>query len=110
MGSPDSPVVANIYMEVIENTAIETTPTKPETWKRFVDDSFSIIKKTAITSFLNLLNNIDLNISFTIELEQDNKISFLDTLITQGNDFKINVFRKPTHTDRYLDFILTSRY
>ena len=50
MGSPVSPVVANICMEVIENTAFETTPTKPKTWpwKRFVDDSFSIIKKTAI--------------------------------------------------------------
>ena len=44
------------------------------------------------------------NVSFTSELEQD-KIFFLDTLITrQGNDLKIDVFRKPTHTDRYLDF------
>ena len=34
-------------------------------------------------SFLNLLNDIDPNISFTTELEQDNKISFLDTLITR---------------------------
>ena len=72
-----SPVVANICMEVIENTAIETTQTKPKTWKRFVDDSFSIIEKTGITSVLNSLNNIDPNTSFTIELEQDNKISFL---------------------------------
>ena len=105
MGSPVSPVVANICMEVIENTAFEMTPTKPKTCKRFVDDSFSMIKKTAINSFLYLLNDIEPNISFTIELEQDNKISFLDTLITrQGNDLKIDVFRKPTHTDRYLDF------
>ena len=75
MGSPVSPVVANFCMEVIENTAIETIPTKQKTCKRFVDDSFSIIKKAAITNFLNLLNNIDTNISFTIELEQDNKMS-----------------------------------
>ena len=40
------------------------------------DDSFSIIKKTVITSFLNSLNNIDPNISLTIELELDNKIPF----------------------------------
>ena len=64
MGSPVSPVVANICMEVIENTAFEMTPTKSKTWKRFVDDSFSIIKKTAINSFLNLLNDIDPNIFF----------------------------------------------
>ena len=85
MGSPVSPVVANVYMEVIENTAIETTQTKPKTWKRFMfDDSFSIIKKTVITSFFNSLNNIDPNISFTIELELDKKIDELS---------------KPTHTD-----------
>ena len=98
MGSAVSPVVANLCMEVIENTAIETTATKPKTWIRFVDDSFSIIKKTATASFLNSLNNIDPNISFTIELEHDKKLPFLDTLITrQGNDLKIDVFYE-THT------------
>ena len=77
---PFSPVVANICMEVIENTAFETTPTKPKTLKRFVEGSFSVIKKTAINSFFDLLNNIDPNISFTIELEQANKMSFLAIL------------------------------
>ena len=83
IGSPVSPVAANICIEVTENTAIETTTTKPKTCKRFVDDSFAIIIKTAITSFLNLLNNIDPYIKH----EQNNKISFLHTLITRhGND------------------------
>jgi ribosomal protein L17 len=90
-----SPVVANLCMEVIENTATHTTLTKPKTWKRFVDDSFSIIKKTAISTFHNTLNNIDPNISFTIEFEQDNQISFLDALITrQGNNLEVDVYRK----------------
>ena len=40
MDSPVSPVVANICMEVIENIAIETTQTKPKTWKRFVSRQF----------------------------------------------------------------------
>ncbi len=31
MGSPVSPVVANLCMEVIETTAIQTAPTKPKT-------------------------------------------------------------------------------
>jgi hypothetical protein len=57
------------------------------------------------STFHNTLNNIDPNISFTIELEQDNQISFIDALITrQGNNLEVDVYRKPMHTDRYLDF------
>ncbi len=51
MGSPVCPVVANICMEKIEEMAIETKP--PKTWKRFVDNSFSIIKKNAVATFHN---------------------------------------------------------
>ena len=40
-----------------------------------------------------------------MNLNRTTKISFLDTLITRnGKNLKIDVFRKPTHTDRYLDF------
>ncbi len=42
---------------------------------------------------------------FTIETENKGQISFLDTLITRKNGaVTIGVYRKPTHTDRYLDF------
>ena len=51
--------------------AIQATPMKPRTWKRFVDNSFCIIKKTAILTFYDSLSNIDTFITFTIELEQD---------------------------------------
>lgn len=40
MGSPVSPVVANLCMEIIEDKAIATTPVPPRIWKRYVDDSF----------------------------------------------------------------------
>ena len=58
MGFPVSPLVTDICIEVIANTAFETTSTKPKTWKRFVDDSFSIIKTTVINSFLKLSKGI----------------------------------------------------
>ena len=48
-------------------------------WKRFVDDSFAIITKSAVLSFHDTLNSIDPNISFTIEHEQNEQIAFLDT-------------------------------
>ena len=66
MGSPVSPIVANLCMEVIEELAISTSSVPPKVWKRYVDDSFVIIKKDAVSSFHNTLNACDPKISFTI--------------------------------------------
>ena len=105
MGSPVSPIVANLCMEVIEELAISTSSVPPKVWKRYVDDSFVIIKKDAVTFFHNTLNASDPKISFTIELENKGQIAFLDTLISRRNGVAvIDVYRKPTHPDRYLDF------
>ena len=94
-----------LCMEAIEEMAIDTTPTPPKAWKRYVDDSFCIIKRNAFDSFHNTLNSIDKHISVTIEEENNNQIAFLDALITRkDNALIIEVYRKPTHTDRYLDF------
>ena len=41
----------------------------------------------------------------TIEEESDQQIAFLDTLVScKDNTITIGVYRKATHTDRYLDF------
>ena len=104
MGSPVSPVVANLCMEEIEKTAINATTVSPKFWKRYVDDSFCIIKSDA-ASFHDSLNSIDQHISFTIEHEYNGQLPFLDTLISRDNGKRlVDIYRKPTHTDRYLDF------
>ena len=78
---------------------------KPKTFEKiYVDDSFCITRKD-VWAFRNILNSIDRNISFIIELDCDGKISFLNTLVSRRNGaIAIDVYRKPTHTDRYLDF------
>jgi len=40
MGSPVSPLLANLFMEWLEKQAITMTPVecKPKFWKRYVDD------------------------------------------------------------------------
>ena len=85
MGSPVSPIIANLCMEVIEELAISTYSVPPKFWKRYVDDSFIIIKKDAVSSFHNTLNASDPKISFTIELENNGQIAFLDTLVSRRN-------------------------
>ena len=105
MGSPVSPVVASLCMEAIEEVAIHSSEVQPKVWKRYVDDSFCIIKRSAVSSFHTTLNSIDPHISFTIEEESDQQIAFLDTLVScKNNTITIDVLRKATHTDRYLDY------
>ena len=45
MGSSVSPVLANLYMEFFEDRALSTAVNPPRWWKRFVDDTFVILKQ-----------------------------------------------------------------
>ena len=105
MGSPVSPVVANIYMEMFEDLALRTE-LAPRIWRRYVDDTFCVMEKEHSEAFLDHLNTLRPTIQFTMELEMDRSLPFLDTLLTRREDGSINigVYRKMTHTDRYLHY------
>ena len=83
MGSPVRPVLANLCMEVIEESAIAASTTPPKVWKRYVDDGFVIIKEHSVSKFHDTLNAVDHKISFTIETENNDQIFFLDTMTTR---------------------------
>ena len=63
---PSATIVANLYMESFEVRAIQSSPNPPSVWKRFVDDTFVIMKKAHKEEFLTHLNSVDSNIQFTI--------------------------------------------
>ena len=106
MGSSCSPLSADAYMEYFESQALTSAPHPPRVWKRYVDDTFVVIKTVHIEEFTDHINNIDPNIKFTREEEEDGKLPFLDTLVCRQPDgtLKVKVYRKPTHTEQYLNF------
>ena len=105
MGSPVSPVIANIYMEHFESLAIPSSPTLIKWWFRYVDNVHSATRKDQVNQLQEHLNSTDPHIKLTIELPGTDGLPFLDTLTKPTpNSIEFTVYRKPTHTDRYLDY------
>ena len=105
MCSPVSPIVASLLMEDLEIKALTTSPCPSSLWKRYMDDTFTIIKRSHQDTFLEHINSIDHKIQFTCDdSREDVSIPFLDILIIPEEDGRLNttVYRKPTHTDLYL--------
>ena len=105
MGSPVSPVVANLFIEYFEHRALTSAVNPPRLWKRYVDDTFVILQQSQKEGFLQHINSVDASIKFTTEEPKDDgSMPFQDTLVTPKEDGTLTtcVYRKPTHTDLYL--------
>lgn len=57
-----------------------------------------------VESYLTHLNSVHNNIKFTCEIESNNSLAFLDVEVGRRPNGTLShtVYRKPTHTDRYL--------
>ena len=107
MGSPVSPIVANLCMEYLEQKTLSTAPHSSRFWCRYVDDTFVIHKEANKQGFLQHINSVDPAIRFTVEdNKEDGSIPFLDTIVKAEVDgsLSITVYSKPTHTDQYLQW------
>jgi len=105
MGCPLSTIGADIFMERLEDDLIRGNHTV-KFYSRYVDDIFMIIRGRQTEKVLQLLNSFDPNVQFTYEKENEQKLPFLDVLIRRQEDgkFKFSIYRKTTHTDKYLDW------
>jgi hypothetical protein len=107
MGNSLSPVVSNIFMEHFEEIALYTADYKPAKWLRYVDDTFMVWQHgpARLQQFLHHLNNVRPTIKFTMEVEANDTLPFLDVLVMKRDPkLTTKVYWKPTHTGCYLHF------
>ena len=106
MGNPLSPVLSNLYMEFFESKILKTFLPKNAIWFRYVDDIICLWPiNENLNTFMEKLNNQVTSIKFTMEMENESSLPFLDCLIHRNNrDFKYSIYRKTTNVASYVHY------
>ena len=106
------PLLANIYMAHLEehhffNTAVNISSSF---YHRYVDDTFFLFEnKNHVQRFLDYINSVDDSIQFDVEYENNDSLSFLDTIIARSsNNMCPDVSTKVKSTDKGLLYNYTS--
>ncbi|BHF77837.1 hypothetical protein SprV_0602094700 [Sparganum proliferum] len=99
MGSPVSGLVAELVLQELEKIAF--LQHKPVYWRRYVDDTFVIVKKDMLQHFHSLLNAV-----FTREEEKEQQLPFLDVLVRRNlnGELETTVYGQATNTTQLLSF------
>ncbi len=108
MGSPLGPTLANIFLCYWEEIWLEKCPKqfRPLYYRRYVDDTFLLFaSESHVKKFLRYMNSRHDNMNFTFETEVDNKLPFLDVLVSRdGSHMTTSLYRKPTFSGLYTNF------
>ena len=63
-------------MQSHEDTATSTALHPPKVWERFIDDIYSVLKRTHLENFSHQINNLHQNIKFSMEEESNGELAF----------------------------------
>jgi len=89
MGSPLSPILADIIMDDLENNCLADLDFGIRSFFRYVDDIFLITPKNKVDLILRTFNGYHPRLRFTHELENNNSISFLNTSVIRLGDGRL---------------------
>ena len=108
MGSPLGHHFANIFLCHWEETWFKNCPKRfvPLFYRRYIDDTFVLFSSSDhVKNFFVYINSRHKNMSFTYEVEENNKLSFLDvSVIREENKFSTSLYGKPTFSGLYTNF------
>ena len=109
MGFPVSAFVANLCMEFFEELALRSAPAKLRRWKLGIECGLHLLyheeghngRTPEAPQPRETIYQV-----YTSQVEKDGILPFLETLLQRRDDVSLDVtvYRKLTHTDRYLDF------
>lgn len=109
MGSPISPALAELVLEYLESHVLETIHSSGillPFYHRYVDDIITAASGRQIKRIQEHFNSFHPRLKFTLELEQDGKLPFLDVLIIKDGNGHLSTdwYHKKTWSGRYLNF------
>lgn len=108
MGSPLSPIIADMVMQDLESNVLKKLPFKPNFYYRYVNDIILTAPSDELQNITRFFNSYDTRLQFIIETQKDNSISFLDTkLIVLEDRIISDWYHKNIFSGRYLNYYST---
>ncbi|CAI2736298.1 unnamed protein product [Schistosoma spindalis] len=107
MGSPLGPVLADLFLAMLENGPLNETIKKLDLYCRYIDDTFIITdQNTSKEKLLEQFNSVHPAISFIGESEHDKKLNFFDVTLSRRCDGTLSrsVYRKSPSICQYIHF------
>lgn len=113
MGSPLSPIVADIVLQDIETKALNILRFKPTFYLRYVDDILFAVPNSETNYVLEVFNSLQNKLQFTLDVGINNTLNFLDTKLNKLFRMFVCIyfrfgFQKTTFSGRYLNMSVAS--
>ena len=102
MGSPPAPLLANGWMHKFDNIV----KGEASLFARYMDDYLRDIKAESVNDTLKQINELHPSLKFTMEIENNGALPFLDTLLQRDMDGKISStwYSKKTDTGLVMNY------
>lgn len=104
MGGTISPICCRLVMDHIIDRSLKVIP-PPLFHGVYVDDTFFVLKRPFVQQTLDGLNSVSADIRFTVEIEELNKLNFLNVTLHRREKCLItNWYKKGIASNRILNY------
>ncbi|XP_055714186.1 uncharacterized protein LOC129808437 [Phlebotomus papatasi] len=105
MGGPLSPIIADIVMDYAISKILENIPNRVICLTKYVDDIFCLVPRDKVTDILSTFNGFHPKLQFTVEMEKEGGLPYLDTFVIRKPTNLVTMwYKKPIASDRMLNF------